>query len=173
MARVRITSMYARWLLVFLFTPVVLFGQQADLVAILQPFPPSVYTGEWVTITSGIRNVGPDDAQSVVIAFGLGSGNFYSNILAAPGWSCVTTPDLDFVRCSIPVLQAGAEATFSVRILPRNELQQPQMVGAVYVGSSTTDPQTANNFILFHIQLLESPAHADLWDTLTTERNPI
>lgn len=111
-------------------------GADLSLVQSIDESRPDV--GSVVTITTVLRNLGPDDATGVVSAVPVPAGLFPIDVSADRG-----TYDPGTGEWSIPVLENGRAATLVIRALVLSPLSQP--TAASVLRSDLFDPNTLND----------------------------
>ena len=152
-----------------------LFAQEADLAVVsAQLSKTTVVTGERFTITTQVRNDGPNAARDVLVSFGSNLGLFAVSITAPDGWSCrqnLSVPDS--ASCTTPTFRANTTADFQVVVLaPANTAPGP-VTAHVLTSSSTDDDRPTNNNRLIPITLNAAPTSSDLLVALTPRDMPV
>ena len=107
----------------------------------------SVHVGETATFSATVTNAGPSDATfaSVALAFDA----LVSPAVTAPaGWTCdapLQDAGATTVTCTVPVLAAGASATFGADVIAPGSLGGGTLHMAAATTSQVTDPANGNN----------------------------
>jgi uncharacterized repeat protein (TIGR01451 family) len=132
-------------LLVLLTLPLSLGAQpavHADLVIEAAP-PAQLPVNKTTILWSGLRNLGPDAAENVVIT--TVSGQFLRTLGCRP----------DGQRCTIDFLPAGSEVTIGVDV--SSEVEPGRLQWGLEVTSDTPDPNRDNNRIAGEIEIVRAP----------------
>jgi len=111
---------------------------------------PTVVAGTDVAYGITVTNLGPSDAQSVIVADTIPAGTTFRSVSAPSGWSCVApavdTPGPLAVSCSKASLAAGATAQIMLTIrLGAAAADGSQLCNTASASSSTADPLPSNN----------------------------
>ncbi len=150
-------------------------AQEADLAIVsAQLSTTTVVTGERFTITSQVRNDGPQAARDVLVSFGSNLGLFPISILAPDGWNCQRNMSVpNSASCTTPTFRANAVADFQVVVLAPNNTAPGPATAHVLTSSSTHDDRSSNSNRLIPFTLNEASTAADLLVALTPRDTPI
>jgi len=115
-------------------------GPEADLSINKSASVGSVYTGQSVTYTLEVQNLGPDEAEDITVVDTLPAGAVF-NSAAGTGWSCGEVGGE--VQCTRTSMDAAASSTITITInAPGNA---STMTNHVEISSSTEDSSLLNN----------------------------
>jgi uncharacterized repeat protein (TIGR01451 family) len=117
---------------------------EADLILFKEDWPDPVAAGSLLTYTLTISNPGPSDAIGVVVTDTLPPEAFLHSSGTSQGSGCIENVD---VICSFGDVTAGQEVSATVVISLDAGLQPTILLNSAIAGSSTSDPQLANNQI--------------------------
>ena len=132
----------------------------ADL-GIVATAPGSVQVGETATFTATVSNAGPSDAAfaSVALVF---DALLSPSVTAPAGWTCdapLQDAGATTVTCTVPVLAAGASASFTAEVIAGDTLGGSTLRMVAATTSQVTDPANANNQASAEVAII---ANADL-----------
>lgn len=115
-------------------------GPEADLSISKSASAGSVYTGQSITYTLEVQNLGPDEAEDITVVDTLPAGAvFYSS--AGTGWSCGEVGGE--VQCTRTSMAAAASSTITITINAPGTAST--MTNHVEISSSTEDSSLLNN----------------------------
>lgn len=167
-------------------TPILLFltclilapavlAQEADLaVASAQLNKSTVITGERFTITTQVRNDGPQTARDVRVSFGSNLGLFPISITAPDGWNCQRDMSVpSSATCTTPAFRANGTADFQAVVLAPADTAPGPVTAHVLVAASTHDGRPSNNNRLVAFTLNAAPTNAELLVALTPRDAPV
>jgi uncharacterized repeat protein (TIGR01451 family) len=117
-------------------------------VAVTSSGPAAVISGNDVTYICTVTNNGPSAAHGVVMSDASHATTFVSETQnSGPAFTC-TNPQAGgsgLVNCTIPTLDAGASAVFTIVVHLGVNTTGTTLVNKVTVSSSTPDPTPGNN----------------------------
>jgi len=143
-----------------------LLAEEADLAIVsTQVDKNALATGERFTISSQVRNNGPDAARDVVVSFSTNLGIFPISVAAPAGWNCqrvISVPNA--ATCTAGTFAVDAVATFAVVALaPAVTAPEGSPVTLnAYVWSNTSDTHGTNNTRMVPLTVTASAGEADL-----------
>lgn len=149
-------------------------AQEVDLAVVsVQLSKTTVVTGERFTITSQVRNNGPQTARDVRVSFGSNLGLFPVSVTAPDGWNCqrdLSVPNS--ATCTTLAFPANTTANFQAVVLaPANTAPGP-VTAHVLASSSTIDDRPDDNSRLVPFTVNEASTTADLLVRLTPRDVP-
>ncbi|HYR29067.1 MAG TPA: hypothetical protein VEU30_11420, partial [Thermoanaerobaculia bacterium] len=143
-----------------------LLAEEADLTIVsTQSDKSTLATGERFTITSQVRNNGPDAARDVVVSFSTNLGLFPLSIGGPAGWTCqraISVPNS--AVCTAATFASDAVANFSVVALaPAVTAPEGSPVTlTAFVWSNTTDSRSTNNMRMVPLTVTAAAGESDL-----------
>ena len=146
-------------------TPTAGVTRQADLVVEKVPLDADVVPGTTTTFQITVRNEGPSDAVDLVLDDTLAPGLTIVGSTVPPGVTCEPKPD--GFRCLADRLAAGAEVTGTLEALVASNYTAATAGNVATIGSSTTDPDTADNSATAEVPV--APPEADVEVTKTAD----
>jgi len=151
-------------------TAAVIVTAQADLQLTKQCKPDGpIAAGGTATCTILVTNLGPSDAQNVVVTDILLSNGPFTIVSATfsppPNTPCVIAANI--VTCNLGTVAAGAVVTITVQVTSNT---QADVNDVATVTSSTPDPNTANNTATGVVHFVGA---ADLAITKNSAPNPV
>lgn len=141
-----------------------LLAEEADLAVITASLDKTtVATGERFTLTSQLRNNGPDAAREVIISFGSNLGLFPISVTGPAGWTCSRTMSVpNSASCTAATLATGATAEFqAVMLAPPNTAPGPATAHAT-AWTNVPDTHGTNNTRMVPFTLTATGNEADL-----------
>ncbi|HLI57137.1 MAG TPA: DUF11 domain-containing protein, partial [Actinomycetota bacterium] len=138
----------------------------ADLSIGASAAPSPATAGNPVTYTVTVGNDGPSSATGVQVTDTLDSGVTFSSASASQG-SCGQASGV--VTCSLGGLVSGGSATVTIVVTPQSA---GSISNVATVGSTTSDPNPANNSATTTTTVSAAAASADLSVTATASPDP-
>jgi large repetitive protein len=134
----------------------------ADVSITKRAQPGTVVSGDQVTYTLNVQNLGPSSAQNVIVSDPLATGSYRGVSVQSSQGSCDAT-----VSCSLGTLAAHSTAT--ITITATVIAHDTTLTNTASASSSTPDPNTGNNSASASVTV---PPSADLTIAKTGTVNP-
>jgi uncharacterized repeat protein (TIGR01451 family)/MYXO-CTERM domain-containing protein len=115
----------------------------ADLQVQLLAAPNPSFSGQAITITATVRNVGPAPASGLQLNFQLPAGVQVHRMPNGPGWTCSLVDGNGAVTCQNPSLGSGAVSEVWLAVLP--EVDASSLTVSASATSMSNDPDPENN----------------------------
>lgn len=148
--------------------PTIVTGS-ADMSVIKLDSPDPVTAGNQLTYTVTTANNGPSTARNVTITDTLPNGTTFVNGVDGNGQTACALVQSGTVVCDVGDLDPGETATAYITVKVAPSVPPGTVSNTVTVGSTTLDPNPANNSAAEVTQVITS---AELWlDKLATQRS--
>ncbi|QDV32285.1 DUF11 domain-containing protein [Tautonia plasticadhaerens] len=138
---------------------------RADLAASLSPSPGTIRVGQELTLSAGVRNLGPARATGVTVSVPLPEG--FDFVAATPTRGSASFAD-GVVTASIGELGAGQSASVNIRVVPR---AVGVVAASASVASDLEDPDAGNDAATVNLDV-QPPVPADLAISASTRPSP-
>jgi uncharacterized repeat protein (TIGR01451 family) len=147
----------------------------ADMSVTDAASPNPVAAGNNITYTQVVTNSGPSAADNATVVAAIPANTGFVSLTAPAGWSCIT-PAIGAtgnVVCSNSNLAGGTAGTFTLVVKVNSGTANGTVItGTVTVGSSASDPNSANNTASAST-IVGATAQADLSVTNAASPKPV
>ncbi|GAA3846073.1 hypothetical protein GCM10022243_10330 [Saccharothrix violaceirubra] len=136
----------------------------ADLSIVTSAQQPTLVPGEAASWAVVVTDDGPSDARDVAVDIVLPTGVTGGSVIAPAGVTCTG------LRCTIPVLQAGADVTLIVTGAVAPDVTDPVLLVTSTVSAATADPDLGDNS---STSATATTPTADLSVAVTSDPSPL
>lgn len=136
--------------------------EPADVQVQLLAAPNPSLSGEAITLTATVRNVGPSLARGLRLTLKLPVGAQLHRPPSGPGWTCTAVAPDGTLTCDNPTLESGTVSEVFLALLP--DFDAETLAASATATASNEDPDPANNTaavtvpILFNAASYRTPA---------------
>lgn len=120
-----------------------LITEPADIQVQLLAAPNPSLSGEAITLTATVRNVGPAPARGLQLALKLPAGAQLHRAPSGPGWTCTAVAADGSLICSNPLLDSGTVSEVFLALLP--DFTAQTLAASAAATASNEDPDPTNN----------------------------